>query len=440
MFGKRKWGIHPNTHKTPTDGKAIENGKLPQKVVIPVSQHIGAASKPIVKKGDEVKKGQLIAEGCGPVSSNVHATISGKVTSVNDQPHPIMGKCLAVTIESDGKDEWAEDLLTKRDWQQLQTEEIIGIIKDAGIVGLGGATFPTYVKLCPPKEYPIDTLVINGAECEPYLTSDHRMMLEYTERLATGILILKKVLDVKNVILGIEDNKQNAVEATEKALAGTGVKVVAVPTRYPHGAEKTLIKLLTDREVPSGKLPMAVGIVVQNVATAIAVCDAVRDGMPLLERVVTVSGSGIKEPKNLNLRIGASFAEAIEACGGYSVPPEKIIAGGPMMGVAQYTTEVPIIKGVNGILAFTKEEVNDGPQIACIRCGKCLTACPMGLNPSMLSILGERSMAEEALNDYHLMDCIECGCCAYVCPAKRRIVHLICYSKKLSAKKKEVSK
>lgn len=440
MLGKRKWGIHPNTHKTPTEGKAIENGKVPQKVVIPVSQHIGAPSKPIVKKGDEVKKGQLIAEACGPVSSNIHATISGKVTSVADQPHPSMGKCLAITIESDGMDEWAEGVLTKRDWQQLNTEEIINIIKDAGIVGLGGATFPTQVKLCPPKEYPIDTLVINGAECEPFLTSDHRMMLEYAERLATGILILKKVLGVNNVILGIEDNKLNAVEATKKALADTNVKVVAVPTRYPHGAEKTLIKLLTGREVPSGKLPMAVGIVVQNVATSIAICDAVTEGTPLLERVVTVSGSAIKEPKNLNLRIGTSFQEAIEACGGYSVSPEKIIAGGPMMGVTQYTTEVPIVKGVNGILAFSKEDINDGPQTACIRCGNCLTACPMGLNPSMLSILGERSLDEEALNDYHLMDCIECGCCAYVCPAKRKIVHLIRYSKKLSAKKKEVSK
>lgn len=440
MFGKRKWGIHPKTHKTPTEAKAIENGKTPQKVVIPVSQHIGAPSKPIVKKGDEVKKGQLIAEACGPVSSNIHATISGKVTAVNDQPHPVMGKCLAITIESDGMDEWAQGVLTKRDWQQLTPAEIIDIIKDAGIVGLGGATFPTQVKLCPPKEYPIDTLIINGAECEPYLTSDHRIMLEYTERLVTGILILKKVLNVGNVILGIEDNKMNAVDVMTKALSGTGVKVATLPTRYPHGAEKTLIKTATGREVPSGKLPMCVGIVVQNVATAIAICDAVRDGMPLLERVVTVSGSAIKEPKNLNLRIGTSIAEAIEACGGYSVPPEKIITGGPMMGVTQYTTEAPIIKGVNGILAFTKEETNEGPQSACIRCGKCLNACPMGLNPSMLSILGERSLCDEALNDYHLLDCIECGSCAYVCPAKRKIVHFIRYSKKVTAKKKEVSK
>jgi electron transport complex protein RnfC len=440
MFGKSKWGVHPKTQKTPTERKTIENGKVPQKVVIPVSQHIGAPSKPIVKKGDEVKKGQLIAEACGPVSSNIHATISGKVTSVNDQPHPTMGRCLSITIESDGMDEWAEGVLTKRDWQQLNPEEILEIIKEAGIVGLGGATFPTHVKLSPPKDCSVDTLIINGAECEPYLTSDHRIMLEYTERLVTGILILKKVLGVNNVAVGIEDNKMDAIEVMKKALSGTDVKVVTLPTRYPHGAEKTMIRTVTGKEVPSGKLPMSIGIVVQNVATAVAVCDAVREGKPLLERVVTVSGSAIKEPKNLNLRIGTSFEEAIEACGGYSVPPEKIITGGPMMGVTQYTTEAPIIKGVNGILAFTKEEMNDGPQSACIRCGQCLNACPMGLNPSMLSILGERSLAEEALNDYHLLDCIECGSCAYVCPAKRKIVHLIRYSKKLSAKKKEASK
>lgn len=435
MFGKNKWGIHPQTHKALTEGKSIEQGKLPLKVILPVSQHIGAPSKPIVSKGTEVKKGQLIAEACGPVSSNVHATISGKVTNVSDQPHPAMGKCLAITIENDGLDEWADGVLTKRDWQNLDNEEIINIIKDAGIVGLGGATFPTHVKLKPPQDQPIDTLIINGAECEPFLTSDHRIMLEYSGRLVTGILILKKVLGVKNVILGIEDNKMNAVNLMTEALTGTGVKVVTLPTRYPHGAEKTLIRIAVNREVPSGKLPMSVGVVVQNVATAIAVCDAVRDGIPLIERVVTVSGNAIKEPKNLNLRIGTSFADAIEQCQGFGATPEKIIMGGPMMGVTQYTTEAPIIKGVNGILAFTKEKINDGPEAACIRCGKCLEACPMGLNPSMLSILGERSLTEEALSDYHLLDCIECGCCAYVCPAKRRIVHYIRYAKKSSAQK-----
>ncbi len=435
MLGKIKWGIHPDTHKKMTEGKAIESNALPPKVILPIRQHIGAPAEPLVKKGDMVKKGQLIAAGNAPVSSNIHATISGKVIDVSDQPHPALGKCMAVIIESDGLDEWQEGLLTEREWENLDNEETIEIIKNAGIVGLGGAAFPTYVKLNPPKDAPIDTLIINAAECEPFLTADHRIMLEYTERVVTGILILKKILAVDNVIVGIEDNKMDAVKAMGQAVAGKPIKVMAVPTRYPHGAEKMLIRTILKREVPSGKLPMSVGVVVQNVGTAMAVCDAVRNGIPLLERVVTVTGSAVKEPKNLNLRIGTTFAWAIEQCGGLKFPPKKIIMGGPFMGVTQYTTDVPIIKGANGILAFGDQEINDGPESPCIRCGSCVDACPMGLNPSMLSILGERSFVEEALNEYHLLDCMECGCCTFVCPAKRKIVHYIRYSKKMAAQK-----
>lgn len=435
MLGKIKWGIHPETHKSPTEGKAIESNALPVKVILPVRQHIGAPSEPIVKKGDTVKKGQLIAAGNAPVSSNVHATISGKVVDISDKPHPGLGKCLAITIESDGLDQWEEGLPTEREWGTLDNAEIIEIIKNAGIVGLGGATFPTYVKLTPPQDSPIDTLIINAAECEPFLTADHRIMLEYTERIVTGILIIKKVLAVDKVIVGIEDNKMDAVKALTKALAGQPVNVVAVPTRYPQGSEKTLIKTLLNREVPSGKLPMSIGVVVQNVGTAVAVCDAVRNGIPLIERVVTVSGSAIKEAKNLNLRIGTTFADAIEQCGGFKFPPKKLIMGGPFMGVTQYTADVPIIKGANGILAFSEDEINDGPESPCIRCGQCVEACPCGLNPSMLSILGERSLVDEALNEYHLLDCMECGCCTFLCPAKRKIVHYIRYTKKLAAQK-----
>jgi electron transport complex protein RnfC len=435
MLGKIKWGIHPDTHKSATERKAIESNKLPSKVILPVRQHIGAPCEPIVKKGDPVKKGQLIASAAGFVSSNVHATISGTVVDISDKPHPGLGKCLAITIESDGLDQWEEGLPTERDWQNLDNAKILEIINNAGIVGLGGATFPTHVKLTPPKDTPIDTLIINAAECEPFLTADHRIMLEYTERIVTGILIIKKVLAVDNVIVGIEDNKMDAVKVLTEALAGQQVKVMAVPTRYPHGAEKMLIKTILNREVPSGKLPMSVGAVVQNVGTAVAICDAVRNGIPLIERIVTVSGGAIKEPKNLKLRIGTTFADAIEQCGGLKFPPEKLIMGGPFMGVTQYTTDVPIIKGANGILAFSKEDMNDGPESPCIRCGSCVDACPMGLNPSMLSILGERSLVDESLNEYHLLDCMECGCCTYVCPAKRKIVHYIRYTKKLSAQK-----
>ncbi|MFZ3132605.1 MAG: electron transport complex subunit RsxC, partial [Desulfosporosinus sp.] len=369
MFNKFKWGIHPETHKTPTKDKAIESGSLPGKVILPVRQHLGVPCVPIVKKKDSVKKGQIIASSDAPVSSNVHATISGTVVDVANKPHPGLGECLAITIESDGLDQWAEGVLVERDWKTLNAGELITIIKNAGIVGLGGATFPTHIKLLPPKGTVIDTLIINGAECEPFLTADHRMMLEYTERLVTGILILKKILGVETVIIGIEDNKMDAVKKMTEALAGTNIKAVAIPTRYPHGAEKILIRTLTKREVPPGKLPLDVGVVVQNVGTAVAVCDAVQNGIPLLERIVTVSGSAIKEPKNLKLRIGTPFAEAIELCGGLIFEPEKILMGGPFMGIAQYTTEVPIIKGVNGILALSKEDLNSGIDTNCIRCG-----------------------------------------------------------------------
>ncbi|AHF07234.1 electron transport complex subunit RsxC [Desulfitobacterium metallireducens] len=435
MFGKIKWGIHPDTHKTATERKAIEIPELPKKVILPVRQHIGAPCTPIVKKGDTVKKGQLIASAGGAVSSNVHATISGTVVEISDQPHPSLGKCLAIIIENDGLDQWAEGVPTKREWENLNHDELIDIIKDAGIVGLGGATFPVHIKLTPPKDSVIDTLIINAAECEPYLTADHRIMLEYTERVVTGVAILKKILAVNHVIIGIENNKLDAVKTLGDAFNDPQVDVVAVPTKYPHGSEKMLIKTLLNREVPSGKLPLSVGVVVQNVGTAVAVCDAVRNGIPLIERIVTVSGSAIKEPKNLLLRIGTLFSDAIAHCGGFKFAPDKIIMGGPFMGMAQYSIDVPVIKGTNGILALSKNEVNSGPQSPCIRCGRCVEGCPMGLNPSMLSILSEKGFFDEALDTYHLLDCMECGCCSYVCPAKRKIVHFIRYAKKMSALK-----
>lgn len=434
MSKKLKWGIHPETHKTATEGKPIENGVLPSKVILPVRQHIGVPCDPIVKKGDSVKKGQVIASSDKPMSSNIHATISGKVTDVSVKPHPGLGECLAITIESDGLDQWEDGVLVERDWKRLETAEIIDIIKNAGIVGLGGASFPTHIKLTPPAGAEIDTLIINGAECEPFLTSDHRMMLENTDQLVTGIEILKKVLGVENAIVGVEDNKMDAIEVLTKAFAGTNIKVEAIPTRYPHGSEKMIIRTLLGREVPSGKLPLSVGVVVQNVGTAVAICDAVQHGMPLLERIVTVSGGAIKEPKNLKLRIGTSFTDAIAQCGGLKFDPEKIIMGGPFMGTTQYTTEVPIIKGVNGILALSKKEVNAGASSNCIRCGRCVSVCSMGLNPSMLSALAEKELFEEAKEEYHLLDCMECGCCSFVCPAKRKLVHYVRYSKHLAAK------
>ncbi|MBU3215447.1 electron transport complex subunit RsxC [Clostridium estertheticum] len=441
MIKSFRGGIHPNGSKNYTASKPIEIATLPSKVVIPVSQHIGAPCVPTVAKGDYVKKGQVIATSPAFVSSPVHASISGMVKDIALYPHPVFGKCLSIVIENDGKDEWIEGIPLVRDWEKLSADEIKGIIKDAGIVGMGGATFPTFVKLSPPKDKKIDTFILNAAECEPFLTADHRMMLEHSDKIAIGVKLVMKVLGVEKAFVGIEDNKPDAVIAMQKAFEGTTVKVMAIPTKYPQGAEKMLIKVLVDREVPSGSLPMDVGVVVQNVGTVVAICDAVVSGIPLIERVTTISGSAVKEPKNLLLRIGTTFEDAIENCGGFKEPPAKIIMGGPMMGFAQSNLNISIIKGVSGILGLTKKDINNGTQSPCIRCGKCVSVCPCGLNPSMLSILGERDMYEEAKLEQNLFDCAECGSCVYVCPAKRNIVQYIKYSKMRNnadaAKKKE---
>lgn len=435
MLKSFRGGVHPNDRKSYTASKSIEAAPLPNKVIIPVRQHIGAPCTPIVKKGDEVKKGQIIAKSDAFVSSNVHASISGKVVDVADYPHSVFGTCLSVVIENDGQDQWVEGIPVDRDWQALSSDELRGIIREAGIVGMGGATFPTHVKLAPPPDKKIDTFILNAAECEPYLTADHRAMLEYADRIVTGVKITMKILGVTKGYVGIENNKPDAISTMTKAFEGTGVEVVGLPTKYPQGAEKMLIAVLVGKEVPSGGLPMDVGVVVQNVGTVIAVADAVCKGIPVIERVTTISGGAIKEPKNLLLRVGTTFKDAIEYCGGFSKTPEKIISGGPMMGFAQSSLDVSIIKGSSGILGLSKEDVNSGTESACIRCGRCLDACPMGLNPSMLSILGQRGLFEEAKEEFNLLDCVECGSCVYGCPAKRNIVQYIRYCKAQNAAK-----
>ncbi len=426
-------GVHPDDRKRFTAAKPIEVAPLPDKVVIPTRQHIGAPCTALVKAGDLVKKGQVIAEAQAFVSSPVHASLSGKVVEVADYPHPVFGFCQAVVIESDGADEWVEGLPLSRDWQALDAAALKDIIRQAGIVGMGGATFPTHVKLAPPPEKPIDAFILNGAECEPYLTADHRVMLEATEKVLTGMRIVMKVLGVTKGYIGIEANKPDAITAMVAATKGTGITVVPLKTKYPQGAEKTLIKVILDREVPSGGLPMDVGAVVQNVGTMVAVADAVVSGLPLVERVATVTGGAIAEPKNLLMRIGTTFTQAVELCGGFAAPPAKLIMGGPMMGMAQCRLDVPVIKGTSGILALSADDVNAGEEKPCIRCGRCVDACPMGLVPSMLSILGQRGLYQVAKEEYDLLDCVECGSCVYACPAKRNIVHYVKYLKAQNA-------
>ncbi len=427
-------GIHPDNRKRYTASKPIQVAPVPDKVIIPVRQHIGAPCSPIVNVGDLVKKGQVIAEAQAFVSSPIHASTSGKVVEIAEYPHPVFGACLAVVIESDGQDQWVEGLPLTRDWKALEIAEIKEIIRQSGMVGMGGATFPTHIKMAPPAEKPIHTFILNGAECEPFLTADHRVMLEQSERIVTGMQIAMKVLGVSKGYIGIEENKPDAIAALTTACNEVdGLEVVALQTKYPQGAEKTLISVICGTDVPSGGLPMDVGVVVQNVGTVVAIADAVEKGIPLIERVTTVTGGSVAEPQNMLFRIGTTFAQAVELCGGFVQKPVKVIMGGPMMGMAQRTLDVPIIKGTSGILVLSEADVNIGPERPCIRCGRCVDACPMGLVPSMLSILGERGVYSVAKEEYDLLDCVECGSCVYVCPAKRNIVHYVKLSKAQNA-------
>ncbi|GBD95351.1 MAG TPA: electron transport complex subunit RsxC [Nitrospirae bacterium] len=418
-------GIHPRYHKDLTAGKSIAKAKLPQRIVVPVSQHIGAPAKPEVGIGDEVKRGQVIGSATGFVCSPVHSSISGKVTAIADFPTAAGKMVQSIVIESDGKDE-AVDFKENPDYMNLGADDIKAIIKDAGIVGMGGAAFPTNVKLSPPKEKTIDTVIINGAECEPYLTADHRLMVERPKEVVEGLKIIMKSLGVNEGHIGIEENKPDAIEAMKSAVAGeSNIEVRPLEIKYPQGAEKMLIKAIKGREVPIKGLPMDVGVVVQNVGTALAVYEAVRYGKPLIERVVTITGTGIKEPANMMVRIGTLMSDVVEQCGGLVEGAVKVISGGPMMGFAQWTLDVPVVKGTSGILVLAEDEyVSSDDYSACIRCGSCIDVCPMGLNPSMLSILSEKGFFEEA-KEYNLFDCFECGSCAYVCPAKRPMVQFI---------------
>ena len=416
-------GVHPEYHKEMTAGKAIEAMPMPEKLVVHFAQNIGSMPTPLVKRGDQVKKGQVIAEASGFVSVPVHAPTSGKVEAVDMFPNPVGAETLAAVIAPDGEDAWAEGLNVEQDTDSMNGDQIKGLIRDAGLVGMGGATFPTHVKLSPPEGKYIDTLILNGAECEPYLTADHRLMLEHPAEILEGASFFARVLDVKRVIVAIEKNKPDAIEKMKKAVeVKEGYSVEALDVVYPQGAEKQLIFALTGRRVPAGGLPMDVNVLVQNVGTAFAAYEAVRFKRPLLERVVTVTGNGVAEPKNIRARIGTRFEDMIDRCGGLAEDTVKVISGGPMMGVAQYSLDAAVTKGTSGIVTLRKDEVVQFVSDPCIRCGRCVEACPMRLNPSALSIFIEMCHFEDAA-EYHVTDCIECGSCAYVCPSQRPLVH-----------------
>lgn len=426
-----KGGIHPPDKKELSKDKTISPTKPPKRVVIPLVQHIGAPCKLAVGVGQEVKKGEVIGTPEGFVSAPVHSSVSGKVIAIGDFPLATGRMVTSVVIENNGKEEWAL-LKDTPDYMKLSPDELKAKVKDAGIVGMGGAAFPAHVKLSPPKEKPVDVVILNGAECEPYLTADYRLMIERPQEVVEGLKILMKILGVNKGFIGIENNKPDAVEAVKKAASGEpNIQVCALEVKYPQGAEKMLIKAIAGREVPPRGLPMDVGVVVQNIGTAVAVYEAARYGKPLIERVVTVTGEGIKEPKNLIVKIGTIVSDLIEECGGFKSETAKVISGGPMMGFAMYSLDVPVTKGTSGVLVLPEKDVVHAEGFGpCIRCGRCIDICPMGLMPSMLSVLSEKGFYEET-KDYNLFDCFECGSCTYVCPSKRPIVQFIRLAKSL---------
>lgn len=427
-----KGGIHPPDKKELAKDRPISEAKSPQRVVIPLSQHLGAPCKPIVTIGQEVKKGEMIGEPGGFVSAPVHSSVSGKVIAIAEFPNAMGRMVNSVVIENNGKEEWAT-LKDNPDYMKLSPDELKDKVKASGIVGMGGAAFPTVVKLSPPKEKPIDTVIINGAECEPYLTADYRLMMEKPKELVEGLKILMKILGVNKGFIGIENNKPDAIEKLRAAVRGeANIEVCALEVKYPQGAEKMLIKAATGREVPPRALPMDVKVVVQNVGTALAIYEAARYGKPLIERVVTVTGEGINTPSNLMVKVGTMVSDLIEQCGGFRGEAGKVVSGGPMMGFAMSSLDVPVTKGTSGILVIPEDGVSHVEDFGpCIRCGRCIDICAMGLMPSMLSILSEKGFYEEA-KAYNLFDCFECGSCAFVCPSKRPIVQLVRLAKSMT--------
>ncbi|MFH1093998.1 MAG: electron transport complex subunit RsxC [Candidatus Omnitrophota bacterium] len=417
-------GKHIAGYKHLTQDLPIVTMGAPAEVIIPLSQHTGAVCKALVKKGDKVKVGTKIGASDKLISAAVHSSVSGEVKAVADYNHPVLGTSLALIITSDGKDELNEAIKPRSSVAPLNKDELIKIIKEAGIVGLGGAAFPTHVKLTPPQE--IDTLLINAAECEPYLTCDYRIMLENPNEILNGILLLQKIMGVKNVIVGVEDDKPEAISILRNKIIAKSYSIQVQPlkTKYPQGAEKQLIKAILDREVPAGKLPFEVGVVVSNVGTALAVYEAVYLRKPLYERVVTVTGKILEKPANLKVRIGTKFSELINFCHGTSSPAAKVIMGGPMMGLAQFSTDMPVIKGTSGVLLLSENEAPDFKEGPCIRCARCVDICPVGMLPFALSMCVESKMFDKA-QQYNPRDCIECGICTYICPARRRILECI---------------
>lgn len=421
-------GIHPGDHKEATNKKEIVNLTPPSELIFPLSQHIGAPAKPCVNIGDNVCMGQKIAEADGFVSANIHSSVSGTVKAIEKRLHPNGLPTMSIVIENDGLDtEVAPIEGYGEDYEKKSPKEIIDIIKEAGIVGMGGATFPTHVKLSVPDEAKIDYVIINGAECEPYLTSDHRAMLETPNEIIGGLLVLMHIFGLKDGYIGVENNKTDAIAVLEKEASlvkDKNIHIVTLKTKYPQGAEKQLINAVCGRKMAPGTLPWQVGCIVNNIDTCASTYRAVVKGMPLTTRIVTLGGNALKNPMNYKVRIGTPFSYVIEQSGGLSEPAEKVLMGGPMMGLSVPNIDVPVIKGTSGILALPAKEAKLDRESPCIRCAKCVYVCPMSLQPNLLDSAA-RLHDIDKLKKLNVTDCIECGSCAFVCPSKRRQVQQI---------------
>ncbi len=431
-----KGGIHPCDSKSLAEDKLIEQFS-PKTVRIPLSQHIGAPATSLVKPGDIVTRGQLIGSAAGMISAPIHSSITGTVKAMVSVHLPNGRKVPAIEIEESAGAVY-QNYEPQSDYATTSADELRKIVADSGIVGLGGATFPTVVKLAPNSEKTVDTILINAAECEPYLTADYRLILEQPEQFITGITLLLTIFAGARCIIGIEDNKPTAIDMIKKHISGheSSISLAILPVKYPQGAEKMLIKAATGRVVPAGKLPLEVGVSVHNVGTVVAIYEAVVCNKPLIDRIVTISGEGIQRPANIRVPIGTSVADLLAACGGLKATTSRLVAGGPMMGFALANANTVIIKGTSGILALTDKK---SPQLnksgPCIRCGRCMRACPMNLRPADFGLYGDRE-DWKAVKELGAINCFECGCCVYVCPSNRPLVHYVKIAKTIKDEKK----
>jgi electron transport complex protein RnfC len=420
-----KGGVHPPERKELTEHLAIEQAPPPDQVILPLSMHFGAPAQPVVKKKQEVSEGEVVAVVERGLGASIHSSVTGTVKAIESHPHPTMVKCESIVIQRDP--EAPARQYEKTDWRDLTREQLLARVKDAGIVGLGGAGFPTHVKLSPPPEAKVDTLILNGAECEPYLTTDHRLMLERSTDVVEGAKAILKVLGIRKAIIGVELNKPDAINALTKAAQESSSKddyevaVKGMEVKYPQGSEKQLIYSLTGRAVPGGGLPFDVQVIVQNISTTVAILEACSLNKPLYEKVITVSGLAINRQANLQVKVGTVLSDLVDYLGGTKDDLLKIVSGGPMMGFAISSLDIPVTKTTSGVLFLGSQETDLSESGPCIHCGWCLDACPMGLLPKEVGIFVEAGRGADT-ERFGVFECFECGCCAYVCPAKRPLV------------------